>query len=218
MRWALLAAISEEDARAVLAVARRRRFAKGEVVFHEGDPGDTLHLIDTGRVAVRVTTPMGETATLRILGPGAFFGEMSVISPAPRNATIVALEPVQTLGLHRDTIGELRRHHPAVDRWLLEAVIEEVRRLSLALLDALYVPVVKRIPRRLVELVELYGGVDDAGEVVVPLTQEDLAGLCGTTRPTTNHVLMELQERGVLRLARGRVTVLDLPTLRRAGR
>ena len=76
--------VSDEQARAFLALARRRRFKRGEVVFHEGDPGDTLRLVDRGHLAVRVTTPLGDTATLRVLGPGDYFGELAVVSPAPR--------------------------------------------------------------------------------------------------------------------------------------
>jgi len=213
VRWVLLDVLSEAESRDLLAAARRRRFAKGEVVFHEGDPGDTMHLLDKGRVAVRVTTPMGDTATLRVLGPGSYFGELAVLSPAARNATITALEPVETLGLHRDTIDELRRQHPSIDRFLLEVAVAEVRRLSTQLLDALYVPVAKRVPRRLAELAELYGGTDS--NIVVPLTQEDLAGLCGTTRPTTNQVLMDLQEKDVIVVGRGKVTVTDPVALAR---
>lgn len=216
MRWALFDVVSEEQARAVLAVARRRRFKRGEVVFHEGDPGDTLHLVDRGHVAVRVTTPMGDTATLRVLGPGDYFGELAVVSPAPRNATVVALEAAETLGLHRDEVDELRRLHPEVDRVLLEAVVGEVRRLSVQLLEALYVPVPKRVARRLVELADAYREGD--GAVVLPLTQEDLAGVCGTTRPTVNKVLNELADRGLVDVERGRVTVGDRAGLRRAGR
>jgi CRP-like cAMP-binding protein len=128
---------------------------------------------------------------------------------------MTALEPVETLGLHRDTIDELRQQHPSVDRFLLGVAVAEVRRLSTQLLDALYVPVAKRIPRRLAELVELYGGGD--GDVVIPLNQEDLAGLCGTTRPTTNQVLMDLQDKGVITVGRGKVTVTDRAALARLG-
>lgn len=216
MKWALFDAVSEEQARAVLAVARRRRFKRGEVVFHEGDPGDTLHLVDRGHVAVRVTTPLGDTATLRVLGPGDYFGELAVVSPAPRNATVVALEPTETLGVHRDEVDELRRRHHEVDRVLLEAVVGEVRRLSVQLLEALYVPVPKRVARRLVELADGYGDTD--GAVVLPLTQEDVAGVCGTTRPTVNKVLNDLASRSLVTVDRGRVTVVDRDGLRRAGR
>jgi CRP/FNR family transcriptional regulator, cyclic AMP receptor protein len=89
--------VPEEQARGALAYARRRKFARGEVTFHEDDPGDTLHVVEWGHVAVRVTTPLGDTATLRFVGHGEYLGGLAVISPAPRNATTCAFEPTETL-------------------------------------------------------------------------------------------------------------------------
>ena len=213
MRWTLLDAASDAERTAVLSAARRRRFARGEVIFHEGDPGDTLHLVDKGHVAVRVSTPLGDLATQRIHGPGDFFGELAVVSPAPRNATLFALDAVETLSLHRDQIDELRDRHPQIDRVLLEATVAEVRRLSSQLLDALYLPVPKRIARRIVELAAKW---PDGAEI--PLTQGDIAELCGTTRSTANKILAKQEESGLITLRRGRLTILDLEGLRRSGR
>lgn len=217
MEWALFDGIASEHVRAVVALARRRKFARGDVVFHEGDPGDTLHLIERGHVAVRVTTEFGATATLRVIGPGEYFGELAVVSPAPRNATITALEPTETLALHRDEIDRVRRDHQSVDRVLLEAVVGEVRRLSAALLDVMYVPLPTRLARQLVTLARTYPA-DDQGRVVIPLTQDDLAGLCGTTRPTMNQVLNNFSNRKLLEVARGRVIIADLSGLDRRAR
>lgn len=217
MDWALFDGIAPEQTRAVLALARRRKFSSGEVVFHEGDPGDTLHLIDRGHVAARATTALGDTATLRIIGPGEYFGELAVISPGPRNATITALEQTETLALHRDHITEIRRQHPDLDRVLLETVVGEVRRLSVALLEAMYVPLPTRLMRQLLGLVRSYPA-DELGRVVIPLTQDDLAGLCGTTRPTINRLLGELADDKLVEVARGRIIVADLPRLARKAR
>lgn len=216
MHWPLLDVLTEDEQRQVLAAARRRRFARGEVVFHEGDPGDTMHLIAEGHLCVRVTTPLGDVGLLRVLGPGDFFGEMAVLAPAPRNATVAAMEPAQTLALHRDVVEELCRDHPAVERVLNEALILEVRRLSTQLLDALYVPVEKRVLRRLVELAELF--TNDNGEPVIPLTQEELAQMAGTTRPTANKVIRAAEEAGLVRLSRGQVAVVDREALQAKAR
>src|SRR5690349_5178218 len=102
MQWPLLAALSDEDAQALLAGARRRTFARGEVVFHRGDPADTFHLIRKGRFAVRIVTPLGDEATLAVLGPADFFGELALLTPgAPRSASVAALEPAETLSVHQ---------------------------------------------------------------------------------------------------------------------
>jgi CRP/FNR family cyclic AMP-dependent transcriptional regulator len=217
MDWPLLRVVSDAERRELLSRARRRRFGRGEVVFHEGDPGDTLHLLAKGHVAVRVTTPLGDTATLLILKPGDFFGEMAVVSPGPRNATVIALDEAETLGLHRDVLEEIRADHPAVDRVLVEALVAEVRRLSALLVEALYVPVEKRIWRRLLDLGQIYANEGDA-TTVIPLTQEDLAQVVGTTRPTLNKLLRGAETAGILVAGRGRLEIVDREALARKSR
>ena len=202
VEWELLAGLGEAEREAVLAAARRRRYARNEALFHEGDPGDSLHLIAEGHVAVRVTTPLGEVATLRIASPGEHLGELAVLSPAPRNATVVALGDVETLSIQKSAFDDLRRRHPAVDRMATEGLVAEVRRLAAQLQEAMYVPAASRVLRRLLDLTERFGRT-------VPLTQDDLAGLAGTSRKTVNEVLGVAQERGLVRLGRGQVEVLE---------
>jgi CRP-like cAMP-binding protein len=184
-------------------------------VFHDGDPGDTLHMIAKGHFAIRITTPLGDVATLRVLGPGEHFGELAVLEPGPRRGSVVALEGGETMSLHRDEFASLRTTIPLLDQVLTAALVSEVRRQAAALVDALYVPVEQRVWRRLAELVELYGSDPP---VVIALTQDDLAQLAGTTRPTANRVLRSGEDQGVVNLARGRIEVHDLAALARLGR
>ena len=217
VEWVLLSALDELHRREVLSVCRRRKFARGEVVFHEGDPGDTLHLIAKGHVAVRTTTPRGDEALIRVLGPGDFFGELSVIAPAPRNATITCLDPAETLGLFRDDFEELRATQPGVDAVLIQALIAEVRRLSVQLSQALYLPVESRLWKRVADLARLYES-SSSDVVMIPLTQDDVAHLAGTTRPTANKVLRSGEDKGVLRISRGCIEILDLDALQKLAR
>lgn len=212
MRWILLDAVPEDVARSLLATARRRRFRRGETVFHEGDPGESLHLVDKGFLAVRVATPVGDVATVNVLGPGDSFGDLALVSHGRRSATITTLAAAETLELQRAAIDELRTKHSNVDRILVESLAAEVRRLSAALLEAMYVPVPKLVARRLRRLVDVYGSP------VLPLTQDDLAGMCGTTRQTANQVLIDLRARGAVELSRGQVRIVDTAVLERAGR
>jgi CRP/FNR family transcriptional regulator, cyclic AMP receptor protein len=213
--WALLAAVPEPQRRQLLSGASRHRFSRGEVLFHEGDPGDSLHLIVKGHLAARATTPLGDTATLRVFKPGESFGELAVVSPGPRNATVVALEAAETLALHVSHVDAMRAEYPNVDRVLVDALVAEVRRTSRALVEALYLPVEKRLWRRLLELAEMYGA---SPPIEIPLTQEDLAQLAGTTRPTANRMLRDAEQHGIVNTARGRIEVCDLETLRRKAR
>jgi CRP-like cAMP-binding protein len=204
----ILELLPDDERRRVLAAAPRRKFARGEVVFHEGDPGDALHVIAKGHVAVRATTPLGDVATFRVLGPGDVFGEQAlIVADARRVATAVALEAVETHALHRDAFETLRKEHREVDRFLVEALVLQVRRLSAHLQEALFVPVELRVLRRVAELCESYGAKD--GQVVIPLTQDDIASLAGTSRPTANRVLKAAEDDGLLVIGRRRIEVLD---------
>lgn len=212
-----LAVLPEGLVREVRAAMRRRNFRKGEVIFHDGDPGETLHLVERGHVAIRRSTPLGDTVTFTILSVGDTFGELALLRPhAYRVASAIALEPTTTLSLARPVLDELRARGPAVDRFLQAALAEQVEKMSVRLLEALYCSADKRILRRLVDLAEVYAATGES--VHIPITQEDLASLAGTTRPTVNRLLKRLETDGLLTLGRGTVTLHDIATLDRKGR
>jgi CRP/FNR family cyclic AMP-dependent transcriptional regulator len=214
MEWPLLADLPPEDVRQLLAIARRRTFERGEVVFHREDPADSLHLIVRGRFGARVLTPLGDTVLLDVLGPGESFGELALLLPdAKRSATVSALEKGETRSVFRDEFVGLQLTHPGVKDVLLRLLAEQLRRASDRLLEAHYVDADSRVRRRLLDLARSYGPAADG--VVVPLTQEDLAAMAGTSRATVNRVLRDEERRGVVELARGRVTLLDADDLRR---
>jgi CRP/FNR family transcriptional regulator, cyclic AMP receptor protein len=204
MEWQLFAGVPQEDVRRLLAIARRRSFARNEVVFHRGDPANALHLIVAGRFAVTIVTPLGDTAMLAVRGTGDAFGELALVSggDTERSATVAALEPSETHAVLTDDFARLRREHPQIDAVLAAILAERVRRLSEQVTEAYYLSAEARVLRRLAELGELYGGV-------VSLPQEALAELAGTSRATVNRVLREQQARGAIELRRARIAVRD---------
>lgn len=208
MEWELFSEVPQEAVRAVLTIARRRTFARGEVVFHRGDPANALHLISSGRFAVRITTPLGDTATLNVRGRGDAFGELALVSEElERSATVQALEDAETRSVLRDDFERLRREHPSVDAILVAILADRVRRLSEQLTEAYYLSADERVVRRLADLAELYEGS-------VPLPQEVLAELAGTSRATVNRVVRGLEKRGVVRLGRARIEIEAVDRLR----
>jgi CRP/FNR family transcriptional regulator, cyclic AMP receptor protein len=211
--FALLRGAAPAELDALLERARRRRFAAGEVVFHAGDPADTVHLVRNGRFAVRMTTEFGDVATLNVVGPGDAFGELALVTPGePRSATVAALEEAATLSVHQLEFDRLRRERPQTDALLVELLAARVRRLSGQLVEALHLPAETRIRRRLLEVAGTYQ------DGVVPLTQEELASLAGSSRATVNKVLREEQAAGTLVLGRGRTTIADRDALARRAR
>ena len=208
MEWPLLSDLAPEDVRQLLSIARRRTFEKAEVVFHRDDPGDSLHLIVRGRFAARVSTQVGDSVLLDVLGPGQAFGELALLLPGERrSATISALEDGETRSVFRDDFARLQRSHPGVKDVLLRLLAEQVRRTSDRIVEAHHIDADIRVRRRLCKLAATYG--DGDRDAVVPLTQDDLAAMAGTSRATVNRVLREEERRGAVALERGKVTLLD---------
>ena len=214
----LFANLPEAELRRLIAGARRRVFRRNEVVFHGGDPADTLHLIARGRFASKVTTQFGDMVTVAVQGPGEAFGELALVeASASRSTSVIALEAGETWAVGRDDFSRIRRQDPAVNEVLVRLMAQRLRRQSELLVEALFLPAEARVLRRLSELAVLYG--DGAPGTVVPLTQEDVAALSGTSRATVNRILRAEAKRGTVRLTRGRTVVLDPEALAaRAGR
>jgi CRP/FNR family cyclic AMP-dependent transcriptional regulator len=208
--WQIFGGLPENEVRRLVAVARRRRFERREVVFHEGDPADSLHLVSRGRFAARLTTKLGDSTTVALHGPGDAFGELALVEPGSlRSTTIAALEPGETYAVHRRDFARLRTEYPRVNELLVSLLAERLRRSSELLAEALFVPAETRVLRRLVELVNTYP------DRIIPLKQEEIAGLAGTSRATVNRVLRAQAGRGTVELRRGRTVVLDAEELAR---
>jgi CRP-like cAMP-binding protein len=216
MRWVLLDALPEPDQRVVLAACRRQRFKRNEAIFREGDLGDSVHLIAKGTVAVRVSTPRGDVATLDVLKTGDAFGEQALLGAvANRSATVVALEPTETMRLARDDFDALRSQHPAMAQLLVSLLDARLRSTSQSLVDALFLPAEARVFQRLVRLVDVYDRRDGGA---IPVTQDDLASMAGATRQTVNKALRDAEDDGLLVLARGRIEILDADRLAKRAR
>ncbi|MGH3360874.1 MAG: Crp/Fnr family transcriptional regulator [Nocardioides sp.] len=220
MEWPLLSSLAEHERRGVVEAARQRSFARGEVVFHEGDPADSLHLVVSGHLAVRVSTVEGSTATLNLLGGGDTFGELSLLRDqelVARSATIVALDPVLTKALSAQRFHALCQQYPGVERWLVNLLAQRVTELSAQVRDLMFVGLDRRLYGCLLDLAQKYE--EGAATAVIPLTQEHLADFVGGTRPSVNQVLQRLSTQGIVEVGRGRVTILDREALlRKAGR
>jgi CRP-like cAMP-binding protein len=217
MRWHLLDGMPAADQERILSAARRRQFRRGDVVFHEGDPADGMHLVESGVFAVEVSTADGERAMLNVLAPGDVFGELALVTSTlrpHRTATILALTPGQTLAITAQAFAVLRETHPQVERLLVAALAHRVDELSGRLLEALYAGVDRRVHERLLELAEVFA--EHGTDATIPLSQDDLATMAGASRPTVNQVLQRLVAGGVITLGRRQIVIRDLAGLHAA--
>jgi CRP-like cAMP-binding protein len=202
---------------ALLHACPRRRFARGDFVFHTGEAGDTLYLIRKGRVAVLAAQSLGETRTLGILGINDIFGELSlVLEGRRRTATVQALEPTETLVLSRTQVEELRASGKAIDRFLVDLLARQVERLTGQLIELAEVPAPVRVYRRIVDLAVMFGAIEPGG--VIPVTQDKIASMAGVKLRVTSRVIADARADGLLLTGKGQLIILKLTELRRRAR
>jgi CRP-like cAMP-binding protein len=204
-----------EDA-ALVDVARhlrRRRFRRGEVIFHQGDPGDALHLVGSGAVKIVLPSEHGDEAIIATLRPGDFFGELALLDGAPRSATAVALEASETWTLSRDPFHELLDRDPRLRDSLLAGLARELRRLTGQVEELHFLDLAGRLAMRLARLArEADAGANEV-RLDWPYTQSDLAAMIGGTRQSVNKLLSGLVERGLVVIERDTLTITDVDAL-----
>ena len=207
-RAPLFKALDDESAAALQAQMSRSRMERGDVLFREGDRGDTLYVIAEGKIKLGRTSPDGRENLVAILGPGEMFGELSLFDPGPRTMTATAIAETQLLGLGNDSLTGL-----------LSALAQRLRRTNAHLADLVFTDVPGREAKALLELSERFGRPVEGGVMVShDLTQEELAQLVGASRETVNKALADFATRGWLRLEARAVLLTDVERLKRRAR
>jgi CRP/FNR family cyclic AMP-dependent transcriptional regulator len=202
---------------ALAAALRIRRFRKAETIFHQGDPGDALFIVASGSVKVVLPSDEGaEPAIVAILGAGEFFGELAILDGAPHSATIVAIEPTETLVLHRDEFLRLIDSQVELRRALLASLAVEIRRLTGHVEDLHFLDLPARLASRILRLAATERAAAD-GEIRIPwpYTQSELAGMIGGSRQSVNRLLADLADEGLVRIERDVLVVSDRDRLAR---
>lgn len=212
------------DARAMDLVAsalRVRRFRRGEVIFHAGDPGDSLFIVASGSVKITVTAEDGaEPAILTTIGAGGFFGELALLDGAPRSATAAAVDAVETLVLRRDAFDRLVDTEVGLRRTLLGALAAEIRRLTAQVEDLHFLDLPGRLARHLLREIDTDADRPSAGEARLPwpYTQGELASMIGGSRQSVNRLLADFVDQGLLRFDGDELVVPDPRRLAAAAR
>lgn len=209
-RLELFSDLSEAELEQLAAVAVPRSYEGGEVVFREGDPGDTCHIVRSGTLKATKTHGDGRTIALTELHPGDMFGELALFSGERRSATIEAIEPATTLALLADDIRRLLTSQPEIAIKMLAGLANRVRAANERLARQSFQGVAGRVASVLLAQVEARRQEEGSeGDVVVTATQADIAELAGSARESASRFLATLEREGVVTLRRGRVVVHD---------
>ncbi|MFE5407240.1 Crp/Fnr family transcriptional regulator [Microbacterium sp. NPDC056569] len=210
----LLETLPSEVVAAVRTRMVRRQWKHGDTIVFQGDPGAGIYYIESGHVGVKIGTEHGDSVTVTVLTAGDSFGELAMLHPGrTRTASVEALSATATLVLAPTDFTELRQAYPAIDRALVDALARRVVDLSEHLAQAVFETADRRCARRVLELATVFAE-DEADDATIPLTQDDIAGLTGATRPTVNQVLSRMASERVISLGRARIEVPSIAALR----
>ncbi|MDM8000575.1 MAG: Crp/Fnr family transcriptional regulator [Dehalococcoidia bacterium] len=193
-----------------------KSYRRGEVIFHQDDPGSAMHIVKSGQVKIATTSPEGEEVIMAILKDGDFFGELSLLDDKPRSANAVAMEATQTLTLRRGDFMDMLNRHPEMVGGILASLAERLRRTDQLLEDAVFLDLPARLSKRLLELSQKHGVKTDKGlEIDLRLTQQDLAAALGVTRVALNRHLGRLQDEDLIALEGKRIIITRPEELRK---
>ncbi len=210
----LFADLSEDDLAAVAEVAVPRRYGSGDVIFHEGDAGDTCYVVRSGLVRAMREHASGRAITLSHFTAGEIFGVVAMFDEEPRSETVDVIEQAQLVAISGRDMQRLMRERPAIAIALCGALAKRLRATGERLARQSFQTVQSRVAAALVQLVgAARAGVASEDDVVVVLTQADLAKLAGASRESTSRFLATLERAGVITQGRGRLTVRDAGAL-----
>src|SRR2546430_4624649 len=213
----LFAGLADEDIRGLMALAKRRTFRSGGVIFHREDPGQVLYVIREGKVKICLISPDGQEISLVVFGKGEYFGEFALLDGLPRSADAIALEKVECYTLQRSDFHNAIMKNPRIAIQIMEVLCERLRRTDQQVEDLIVLDVYGRVAKKLLELAETHGVKQEDGSIFinVRLTQQELAAMVGASRESVNKVLGYFTDKQIITTDKHKITLHRIADLKR---
>lgn len=208
--------LSPEQLKPLGEKVRTRKYQRGEVVFHQDDPGDRMHIISEGRVRISLDSDDGREKDVALLQSGECFGEMSLLDGSNRSAKATAVDEIETLVLMRDDFIEFLGAYPEVAAHTTAVLARRLRNANQMMGDLAFLDVPTRVAKQLIELAEIeLDGTTPNGDIEISIGQDELARLVGSSRETVSRALNSYRRMGLLTTFHRRISITDLPGLER---
>jgi CRP/FNR family transcriptional regulator len=210
--------LSRRDLEELAQVAVPRTYGRGQVVFRQGDHGDTCYIVRSGSVRVTHDHTDGRTITLAELRPGDMFGELAMFDSEKRSATVQALEDTGALALLAGDMRRMLLTHPHIAVNMLAWLADRLRAANDRIARQSFQTVASRVAGALLGQVQARGdhaeGEELQKDVVIRATQAEIAQLAGASRESASRFLARLERDGVVTTGRGKVLVHEPNALR----
>jgi CRP-like cAMP-binding protein len=190
-------------------------FPRGHTLFVEGQPGDRLYIIVSGKVKIARSSPDGRENLLTIMGPSDMFGELSILDPGPRTSSATTITDLWAVSIDREALCAWMVERPEIIERLLRVVARRLRRTNDNVADLIFTDVPGRVAKQLLQLAQRFGTQEDGAlRVTHDLTQTEIAQLVGASRETVNKALGDFAHRGWITLEGKSVLISNAERLR----
>lgn len=208
---------------AAVAVLRKQLepvdFPRAHLIFAEGEPGDRLYIVISGKVKIGRRSEDGRENLLTVMGPSDMFGELAIFDPGPRTSSVTTLTEVQAVSMDRAALRSWIAERPEIAEQLLRVLARRLRRTNDLLADLIFTDVPGRVAKQLLQLAQRFGTTTGDGLLVThDLTQEEIAQLVGASRETVNKALADFVQRGWIQISGKSVLISDTQRLARRAR
>ena len=194
-------------------------FPRGHMVFVEGEPGERLYVIISGKVKIGRCSADGRENLLTIVGPSDIFGELSILNPGPRTTSATTITEVSAVSMDRDALRAWIADHPEIAEQLLRVLARRLQRTNNDLADLITTDVPGRVAKQLLRLAQQFGTQEGGAlRVTHDLTQEEIAQLIGASRQTVGKALADFAQRGWIQSGHKSVLIKDSERLARRAR
>jgi CRP/FNR family transcriptional regulator, cyclic AMP receptor protein len=188
----------------IAAAGHEVHLVRGDVLFNEGDPPESLYLVLRGRIAIALANPIDRReSVVALMETNDLFGEMGMLDDGPRSAMARALEPTTVLAIPYGPVLELFDEQPKLLWNVTRLLAQRIRVTDEALADSVFLDVTGRTAKRLLELAN---GTD---EFTLPVTQEELAGMVGASRERVNKAIASFVRLGWIDQHERRYTITN---------
>ncbi len=214
-RVSIFSGVNADSLARIASITVEKTFPKKSIIFHEGDEGDTLYILKSGRVKISKITEDGREKTLTIMQPGDFFGEMAILDSLPRSATAEVLdEPATAFTVNKRDFERIIVETPLIALQIMRDLTRRIRQVNQQVEDLAFKDVHERVASTLFHLSRSEGRPMGTKVLInLKMTHQDLANMVGSSRETVTRALNRLQDEGIISIAHQQITINQLKAL-----